>query len=392
MGIEIRGYDKLDGMYNPNGFPLFRIYEDGKQTFQINVDKIDLNIGRFILKHTHQNRYTKLYRVPHNLFDYYTPDSIFSGAIEVQPDSTKNVTVEVQDAYGNSSLLELQFRGEKEKIKNNASFPGGRLPKIEYHQKWMVLHAPPLEEEEGKLAMFYVNGLMLDVQTAYQSANHRTYLWDMNYGIPDSVDVCTSIIYPDVEARIPFQEEIYYTNGETSVQFKKNTLLDDLFLRLKPMEYDGRPALRINDEHEYLWHPMEVTMSTEGYEGDTSQLHVYQLYPNGWKSFLGGKWGKDNIRFNTKNFGTFVLEKDDSPPTIRPVRINSSQLRFYIRDDLSGIKDFKLFVNGEWVILRYEHKQGVLWTEKLNNKPFKGKIELEVIDNANNKERFIRNL
>ncbi|MDN3670964.1 M23 family metallopeptidase [Echinicola jeungdonensis] len=390
VGIEIRGYDKLDGMYNPNGFPLFKIYESGKQTFEIDVDKIDFEIGRFVLRHTYRNRYTKLYRVPNNPFDFYYPDSVFSGAIQVEPDSTKDVKVEVQDAYGNTSLLELQFKGEKEEIKSNGSYPGGSLPKIENHNKWMVLHAPL--EKEGKLAMFYVNGFMMDVQTAYESAHHRTYLWDLNYGIPDSVDVCTSMVYPEVEARIPFQEEIYYTNGKTSIQFDKNTLLDDLFLRVNYKEFENRPALEINDEHEYLRNPMEVSMSTEGFEGDTSKLHVYQLYPNGWKAFLGGKWGNDHIRFNTKKFGTFVLDRDDSPPTIRPIRINSSQLRFYIRDDLSGIKDFKLCVNGEWVILRYEHKHGVIWTEKLNNKPFKGKIELSVTDNANNTERFIRNL
>ncbi|MDZ7608531.1 MAG: hypothetical protein U5K79_23770 [Cyclobacteriaceae bacterium] len=54
-------------------------------------------------------------------------------------------------------------------------------------------------------------------------------------------------------------------------------------------------------------------------------------------------------------------------------------------DTLSGIKDFNLYVDGKWVLMWYDPKNNVIWTEKLDKKkPFKGNLELKVRDNVNN--------
>jgi hypothetical protein len=59
-------------------------------------------------------------------------------------------------------------------------------------------------------------------------------------------------------------------------------------------------------------------------------------------------------------------------------------MRFTIKDNLSGIKSFEAFVNGEWVLMRYEHKQAVIWSESMNGQSLKGTAILKVTDQAGN--------
>ncbi|MBD8490651.1 M23 family metallopeptidase [Echinicola sp. CAU 1574] len=389
VGIEVRAYDKLDGAYNQNGFPHFEIYESGIKTFDLNVDKIDFNLGRFLLSHTHQNSYTKLYTTPYNQFDYYSPDSLFSGAIEVSPDSIKDVDVVLEDVFGNRRNLSLKFKGEKE---NHAiSTYSASRSKVDFEHNWMIVRAD--KQETNKMATFYVSGLMMDVMLSYEDPRYRTYIWDMEYGIPDSIDVCTEIIYPKVQAKIPFNKEYYYNDGHTIVQTEENSLLETLFLYTESGSYNGRPSIKINDDRDgYLREEITVSMDVSSYNRPKEYVDVYQLYANGYKRFVGGEWTNDHIIFKTKNFGTFVLAEDDIAPTIRPIRINSSQLRFSIRDNLSGIHSFEARIDGKWVILRFEHKSGVIWTEKIDKAPFKGQFELKVTDNAGNSVVFSRKL
>ncbi|AGA79167.1 metalloendopeptidase-like membrane protein [Echinicola vietnamensis DSM 17526] len=389
VGIEVSGYDKLDGAYNPNGFPHFEIYEEGQKTFDVNVDKIDFNLGRFLLTHTHENRYTKLYTTPYNQFDFYTPDSLYSGAIQVMPDSTKDVTVRLEDVFGNESLLKLTFKGEKE-THDVSSYSASRKA-IAYKGNWMIIRA---DKTDGhKLAKFYVNGMMMDVMMSYEDPRFRTYIWDMDFGLPDSVDICSEVIKPALQAKIPFNKEYYFNDGYTAIHFPKDALLETLFLHTERSTYYNRPSVKINDDRgDYLRNEISVSMDVSGYDGPIDHVDVYQLYGNGYKRFLGGEWNEGKINFKTKYFGTFVLVKDDTPPTIRPIRVSSSSLRFSIRDNLSGINRFEARINGKWVILRFEHKNGVIWTQKQDNTPFKGQFELKVTDNAGNDAVFSRKL
>lgn len=389
VGIEISGYDKLDGAYNQNGFPHFEIYQDGQKTFDVNVDRIDFNLGRFLLSHTHENRYTKLYTTPYNQFDFYSPDSLYSGAIEVAPDSIKSVMVRLEDVFGNESQLALRFKGEEATF-DVSTYPASRS-QLSYEHNWMIVRAD--KSETNKLSRFYVDGMMMDVMMAYEDPRYRTYIWDLDFGIPDSVDVCSEMVFPKVQARIPFGKDYYFNDGNTVIHFEKNSLLETTFLYTEGGIYHGRPSIKINDDRgDYLREPIEVSMDVSNYTGSREKVHVYQLYQNGYRRFEGGTWNEGHITFNTKNFGTFVLVADETPPSIRPIQVNTSQLRFSIRDNLSGIKSFEARINGKWVIMRFEHKDGVIWSQKLDNSPFKGHLELKVTDNAGNYSVFSRNL
>jgi hypothetical protein len=142
--------------------------------------------------------------------------------------------------------------------------------------------------------------------------------------------------------------------------------------------------LEINDGNEYLWNAMDVTWDVSGFTGNKNSYYVYQQSSSGSKSFVGGIWEGNTIRFKTRNFGTFVLAQDNVKPSISPVKVSGSELRFTIRDNSSGIQSFEATVNGKWVLMRYEHKQAIIWSEKLDEQPFKGSVNIKVTDRAGN--------
>ena len=389
VGIELRGFDKLDDMYNPNGFPVFELFEDDSLAFSIDVDRVDFNLSRFLLSHTYRNSFTRLYKRQNNQFHFYQPDSTLSGAIEVLPGQEKKVRVQIKDVYDNQTQVRLNFIGREPQSKLAGNNTTGGNQTFIYDQNILVVNAPP--SDQGTLAQFYVNGYALEIPMAYEGNNKRTYMWDLDYGIPDSIDVCTDILVPQVKAKIPFKEKNWFSDGKTTVKFDERSLLDDLYLRIEDRGQPGQPSIRINELSEYLRSGVEITMDASGYIGSKENTQVYLQYPNS-KRFLGGRWAGDHVSFSTNNLGTFVLAEDSVPPRINPVRVNAKELRFTISDNLSGISSFEAFVDGKWVLMRYEYKQALIWSEKLDAEPFKGELILRVKDNAGNEAVYQRNL
>lgn len=298
--------------------------------------------------------------------------------------------MKISDVFGNATQLRIGFTGQQPQTDLMAYNNTGGNETFVYDRNILVVNAP--SSDRGTLAKFYVNGYGLEMPLAYEGSNRRTYLWNMDYGLPDSIDVCTQVLIPEIKSKIPFQEENWFTDGKTSVKFDEASLLDDLFLRIEDRSQPGQPSIRINEPMEYLRSGIEITMNADDYQGNRDKTKAYLEYANGYRRFLGGEWQGDQIRFRTANLGTFVLLEDSIPPRINPVRVNSRELRFTIGDNLSGINSFEAYVNGEWILMRYEYKQALIWSEKLNNEPFEGEVILKVRDNAGNEAVYQRDL
>ena len=381
VGVEIQSYDQLDGASNRNGFPTFELKDDSTQLFSMVVDKVDFNYTRQFLLHTHKNRFTKLYKQKGLKFDFFQPATPETGHLELEAGVKKNYLLTLKDAYGNVRKVNLPLQGQDlEANVNDGSAPS--RASISYLGNILKIKAPI--SPNGGLAKFYVGAHTFEMLPAYQDSQSRTYLWDMNFGIPEEVDVCSEVVLVGINARIPADSDQLFADQKVKIKFSERTLLEDLFLRVTHSGSSNSPKLEINDPSEYLWSEMEITWDLSEYTGSKDKVYVYQLASNGRKSFVGGVWEGQSIRFKTRNFGTFVLDTDQEKPTIAPVRVNSSGIRFTIRDNSSGIDSFEAQVNGEWLLMRYEYKQAVIWSETLNGQALKGPVVLKVKDQAGN--------
>lgn len=82
----------------------------------------------------------------------------------------------------------------------------------------------------------------------------------------------------------------------------------------------------------------------------------------------GGFMENGYVKTFIKTFGSFYIRVDTVPPVIRPINITNeksmigaTKLITRIADNLSGIKTYKGFIDGKWVLMEYDYKSGNLW-------------------------------
>lgn len=381
VGLEIQSYDKLDGAENQNGFPKFEVSDENGPLFSLIINRVDFKFTRHFLLHTHQNRFTRLYHQPDLKFDFFTPNTPGTGAFQVESGQKKNIQLRLTDAYNNARLVNLTLTGVD--LDSTITDGAGPVsPQVTYYKGIMKIKVK--QGDKGGLAQFFIGSQAYEIMPAYQDSQSRTYLWDLRFGIPSKIDLCTEIYYPDLIGHFPVGKEHLHATEKLTIKTEANSLLEDLYLRVSHSGTASAPVLKLQETTEYLWNPIEVLWNVSGFTGDQTKTHVYQRAANGARSFVGGTWENGQIRFKTRNFGSFVLAEDNVKPTITPIRVNAQGMRFTIKDNLSGIRSFEAWVDGKWVLLRYEHKQAVIWSETKAKQPLKGAVLLKVTDMAGN--------
>ena len=120
----------------------------------------------------------------------------------------------------------------------------------------------------------------------------------------------------------------------------------------------------------------------ENYTGDPSKLCGI-LYSGKLGSFVKGKVSNGWIEFTTGSFGDFALRTDTVPPQIKKAEIGNGKAVFSVSDNFSAIKEWKIKVDGKFVISSYEPKTGEIKTIEYpsgNNKT----LEITLIDALGN--------
>ena len=158
---------------------------------------------------------------------------------------------------------------------------------------------------------------------------------------------------------------------------------DALYEDLK-FEYSTSPALDNSFSSIHTLHHNNVPIHKYGTlkikPSKTIEQHlknkalIVQLDNQNRPSAEGGNWDGELMVTKTREFGSYTIMLDTTPPTIQPLtsiksRIlgNGSQIVFRINDDLSGIKTAEAFVGDNWVLLSYNPKRGKV-TYTINKK------------------------
>ena len=212
---------------------------------------------------------------------------------------------------------------------------------------------------------------------------------DLKKYLPTSIDLGKEVVEFNFADQIPAASNHSFLADTYSLQFGKNTLFDTIYMRAKHEWTEEEDVLEINQDLYPLkgkvkveWQPMANYDSLETY-------HVYQINNPKHPVFLGGKFENETVKFRFSNFGRFTLLKDEKEPNIQLISSKNNRVSFRIKDDLSGIKSFKAKINNQWLLMHYEPKRNLIWSERLDkNKPLTGEFELIVADNASNESIF----
>lgn len=116
------------------------------------------------------------------------------------------------------------------------------------------------------------------------------------------------------------------------------------------------------------------------------------------KEYIGGQYREGRFSAKVRNWGTYTVLADTTPPRITPALKNGAvvkgeSIRFTISDALSGIREYNVRIDGNWLPAFFDAKIRRLSVNLRDGAIGKGrhKIEVEVIDNCGNRARYSGN-
>lgn len=387
VGVEVYAYDRQDGVWSKNGISEIVMKVDGDTVFSQDKSKLSFTNQRNILAHMDYAaykekgiKYNKLFVDDGNTHDIYmTPSSGF-----VFNDSIHKIQIYLKDSYGNISTFETTINNRK--IVNR---PNPNIDNFEIFRNF--LHFKADHVGEPNLIPLYFGQAYVELSPYRTDKQKAYYVWDLRNGLPDSINFCGEVISTGINNEIPSGTEIGYYNHAIDVLFTKKDLFDTLYLRFEK-DYDSLNQLELfkfSHADVPLKESVKITLKPTKQYPDTTSA-IYSVYKNKL-NYMGGKWEDDEIIFTTRDLVTYTIAQDTIAPTITPKIISTNEVSFRIDDERSGIKSFKAKLNDTFVLMNYESKKKLIWSEKLyKNIPFEGEFVLEVTDNTGNKSFYTK--
>ncbi|WP_461149647.1 M23 family metallopeptidase [Spirosoma pulveris] len=398
IGMEVLAYDKTSGSPYRNGISCLEIRLDGREVFAYNMNSFPNEQTRFMNIHenyeveqTTGQRYHRGYIADGNSLNLYKLQSnaAYRGRLPLLDGQPHEVTLILYDAYDHSAKLTFTLLPEvppnpprldsiavQPASYSSESTGGETAATVTTDENVLKITLKNTTLSSAPVAKLITGRTVTEQPVSYVRNNQAVYLIDLRYNLPDSVQFGRGVIRTNFRRRIiPGRSEVI-TDGNTRLEFKSNTLFDTLHLAIRQLPWGG---IEINQStiplNEYLTvqyvpnYPIAI---------DTMRTKAYWV-SDGRESFLGGTWTKGRIEFKTRTLGRFQLMTDATPPTVEILSATPKGITAKIRDDLSGVAEFRALVNGEWVLMQYDYKRALLWSDKLDpDEPFEDGAEVLV--------------
>lgn len=116
---------------------------------------------------------------------------------------------------------------------------------------------------------------------------------------------------------------------------------------------------------------------------------IIKVLNNGKVISCGGQWNNNFVETKVREFGKFEISYDTIAPKITPLQENMktvrNPLRFKISDELSGIANYNIIIDGIWALGEYDPKNTMLICNiSPTSTPKKHNVTIQVTDNKQN--------
>ena len=387
LGIDMVAHDQMTGTGFRYGLQCIEIKMDGNEVFSYNIEIFPNTATRdynnLIDYETEQKtgqRYLKCYVPDGNNFNLYKTNAI-NGKLNITDTLLHEVRIKITDSYENASELVFVIKGEPQ----NPPLPvydveiNPEYIQTDVQENTLVIKAK-YYRSAIPFATLYSNGKEVKKEPDLYADESAVFLTDLRKYMPDSVKIGKTTVKTFLRSQIFPAVASSYKADKWSVDFRNTSIFDTLFLTGQ----QNFNALTINNRGTALKDYISVSFKPETVPENKERTRVYR-YIDGYYRFLGGAWADDEIKFETRELGTFVIQADTVPPKIRLVEHSKDRIRGFIGDATSGVDHYQALVNGEWVLMNFDSKKGYIWSEKMDpTVPFEGELTLEVTDRAGN--------
>lgn len=176
------------------------------------------------------------------------------------------------------------------------------------------------------------------------------------------------------------------------------TIPPKAFLKDFKMDFEVKNGIAfIHDDVEPAFANMTITFE-DSLASESERQRMFIGTIDGKKTYYNyTKRYKNSFTTYTKYLGTYKLFRDSMPPKIKSDKriggqwiSQQKELRFTVSDDLSGIKTWEGYLNGQWILLEYEPKTKKLVHQFDDGIVAEGKNDLKIVitDNVGNSTIF----
>jgi len=392
IGLELQTIDRLDGTTNKNGTQEVALFVNGKLEYTHHIDQVPFALSRQVSQHINYGVYKRFGRTFQKTFvDYGNDLPLYTangrgGRLHVHPDSTYQVKLVARDSYNNTSTLSFVVKGQRPAFTQTVA-KSVKKPSLAYEIIGNILKISATDTSSTpRNVELMVGDKKLMLVPSYMKNSASVSLYDLRGGLPTAISFCGVSQDFALQQMVPPAKEFAFTTPLLKVLFDKQSLYDTLYLQTRK-EGD---VYTIGDFFTPLHQAIKVSLTADTTQlKDRSRAAVYYLGTGRGRGFLGGTWEGNNITFTTRNMGQFKVMEDTKAPTIRLLSKSKEQISFKIADDLSGLSSYNAYVNGQWLLMKYEHKTATIWSEKLDKSiPLSGEVVLKVKDNAGNEATY----
>jgi hypothetical protein len=199
-----------------------------------------------------------------------------------------------------------------------------------------------------------------------------------------------------------YNEDNHFENKELKVTIPKYSLYEDLefVTSQKDTMKGGVSKIHfVQDLYTALQKKMTVSIAVDKNDSLSGKYFAISLNKNlKMISPEGGIYKNGWVTFRTRSMGPYTILIDTTPPTIKPVNFSTQtksvnqlkQLVLKVQDSSSGVKTFNAYIDGEWTLLEYDYKTGLVWINLDHHTPSEGEhlLEVKIGDSVNNFKTF----
>lgn len=391
IGIEILAHDKMENSRFHYGINYIDMRIDSQLVFTQTIDKINFNETRGILAlmdykvlELNGARYNKLYIDDGNRLDYYSGVTKKNGVALKETET--QVDIRLKDFNGNLSKVHFVLKQSPAVIETSL-LTSINKPIVTEIQENILKVTCKACSNENKITL-WEKGKPITIDASYTGANQYVFLVNLQTLLPDSIQSCQGTVKTNLKDKIPSETEYKYYSDWVDIEFPRQSLYDTAFLELTYDTLQGQEFFTIGNRTQALSKSISITLKPKLNYFQSRNLGLYRKEGKGF-IYVPYEWKSNRVKFNSRNFGQFTFLRDTIPPIITKIGLSTAAARFKIRDNLSGISYFEANLNGQWLLMVYDYKTGILKSEKLDStKMLIGDFELKVVDQAGNESIF----
>ncbi len=302
IGFGVETYDYMNGTNNRFAVYSIKLLVDSTLIYYHTMDEVSFYVTSYVKSQVDYEQRVKnklniqkLFLDPNNKLKIYK-DVLNHGEVAFNDDTLHTVDIIIKDAFSNTSKLSFQ---------------------VESYNK--VTSTATTDLDSNFVTTFYYNQPNL-----FQNSEVKVY-------IP------AYVLYNNINfkyARI---------NGDSTMYSDIHYIQDEY----TPVNKDYELSLRTRDLPARL----------------ENKALIVNIDKDNKYTAEGGDWDNGFVTANADEFGKFLVLDDTIPPEIVPIHFNNNGkyyanhvISFKITDNLSGIKNYNGYIDGQWALFEYDKK------------------------------------